>query len=226
MHVDLSTPDPDGIRRFTCKESDLRLTGTARLDGRTAELLTLDIRALESGRPVSAAQVRMLPVGKLLAAIQSVGREETVQREVRAALAEAEHAPAQPVSQRRGGRPPITPELLRQVAEAYLEETAEGKPPRALGRIAERFDRPQETIRTWLARARKEGWLAPAVKGRLGGEPGPRLIAHRFAAKSGYPAPGVGETLEEWWTREVPSRELVESVWVRQEELRQRDADG
>lgn len=91
-----------------------------------------------------------------------------------------------------GGRPAITDDLLRQLTEAYLEETADGAPSGPLARVAARFDRPTETIRTWLARARKEGWLAPAVKGRAGGEPGPKLLVYRMARDAGMAAPEVG----------------------------------
>lgn len=75
------------------------------------------------------------------------------------------------------GRTPMTDELLRQVALAFLEETGPGKDKRAIRRMAERFDRPEGTLRTWIARARKEGWLGPGSKGRIGAEPGPKLTA-------------------------------------------------
>lgn len=78
---------------------------------------------------------------------------------------------------RTSGRTPMTDELLRQVALAFIEETGPGKDKRAIQRMAERFDRPEGTLRTWIARARKEGWLAPGSKGRIGAEPGPKLTA-------------------------------------------------
>lgn len=75
------------------------------------------------------------------------------------------------------GRIPITDDLLRQVAVAYLEEIGPGKDRAVLQRLEERFGRPKGTLRTWLGRARSEGWLGPAVQGRMGAEPGPRLLA-------------------------------------------------
>lgn len=75
------------------------------------------------------------------------------------------------------GRTPMTDELLKQVALAYIEEAGPGKDRRAIQRMAERFDRPEGTLRTWIARARKEGWLGPGSKGRIGAEPGPKLKA-------------------------------------------------
>lgn len=77
----------------------------------------------------------------------------------------------------RPGRAPLTDELLRSVAEAYLRETAPGKERGPVRRMAEEFGRPEETIRTWLTRCRKAGWLGPTAQGRAGAEPGPRLTA-------------------------------------------------
>ncbi|UXY28581.1 hypothetical protein [Streptomyces sp. HUAS TT20] len=76
---------------------------------------------------------------------------------------------------RSGGRGALSDELLRSVAVAYLAETAPGRPAGAVKRMAQEFDRPEETVRSWIARARKAGWLGPSVKGRAGAEPGPRL---------------------------------------------------
>lgn len=76
---------------------------------------------------------------------------------------------------RSGGRAALSDELLRSVAVAYLAETAPGRPAGAVKRIAQEFGRPDETIRSWIARARKAGWLGPSVRGRAGAEPGPRL---------------------------------------------------
>ncbi|MEU8752017.1 hypothetical protein AB0C88_16140 [Streptomyces chartreusis] len=76
---------------------------------------------------------------------------------------------------RSGGRGALSDELLRGVAVAYLAETAPGRPAGAVKRMAKEFERPEETVRSWIARARKGGWLGPSVKGRAGAEPGPRL---------------------------------------------------
>ena len=70
----------------------------------------------------------------------------------------------------------MTENVLRELSVAYLEECAHGKPAGPVARLAARFDRPEETIRTWLGRARKEGWLTAGVKGRRGAEAGPRLL--------------------------------------------------
>lgn len=76
---------------------------------------------------------------------------------------------------KRGGRQALSDELLREVAVLYLTETAPGRPSGAVGRMAERYGRPVETIRTWLSRARSAGWLGSSIKGRSGAQPGPRL---------------------------------------------------
>lgn len=82
-----------------------------------------------------------------------------------------------PVGPATGGRQMLSDDLLRQVAEAYLRETAPAQPPGAMGRLAAEFDRPEETMRSWITRARARGWLGPSRKGRRGAEPGPRLTA-------------------------------------------------
>ena len=75
------------------------------------------------------------------------------------------------------GRTQLTDELLRTVALAFIEETGPGTDKRAIQRMVARFDRPEGTLRAWISRARKAGWLAPGSKGRIGAEPGPRLLS-------------------------------------------------
>ncbi|MFJ5174775.1 hypothetical protein ACIP68_13125, partial [Streptomyces griseoviridis] len=98
-------------------------------------------------------------------------------------------------------------------------------------RVATQFGRPTETIRTWLARARKEGWLAPAVKGRAGGEPGPKLLVYRMAHDSGVPAPEVGvhipddETDAQREAREQRMYDFAEDAGKLWEDLRGPDSE-
>lgn len=75
------------------------------------------------------------------------------------------------------GRTKMDDDLLRRVARAYVEETGPDKGRGAMKRMSERFGRPEGTVQTWIKRARKEGWLAPGPPGRMGAEPGPRLVA-------------------------------------------------
>ncbi|MCC3652737.1 hypothetical protein LIX60_14950 [Streptomyces sp. S07_1.15] len=107
---------------------------------------------------------------------------------------EQQAGPQEKSKSRSGGRAGLSDELLRSVAVAYLAETAPGRPAGAVKRIAEEFGRPDETIRSWIARARKAGWLGPSVKGRAGAEPGPRLrnlTPEEFARifSEAYPTP-------------------------------------
>ena len=94
-----------------------------------------------------------------------------------AALLPPTTAYAEPVGPATGGRQMLGDDLMRQVAEAYLREAAPGRPPGAMARIASEFGRPEETVRTWVARARARGWLGPSKKGRRSVEPGPRFTA-------------------------------------------------
>ncbi len=45
-------------------------------------------------------------------------------------------------------------------------------------RLADELGEPskRQKIASWVARARREGWLTSAVPGRAGADPGPRLI--------------------------------------------------
>jgi transposase-like protein len=142
----------------------------------------LEVRPAETSTGVTGGLMRKVPTGELLAAVRAWAAVEAARKEGTRALLGEE--PVQGVFEegderapQRGGRAPLTPDLLREVAEAYLEENAPKSPPGAMKRMAKRFDRPEETLRTWVTRARKDGWLGPSTKGRAGAEPGPKLIA-------------------------------------------------
>lgn len=166
-----------GTRRFSYSGDDWAVSGQARLEGDAVRLLSLEVRSPASEGAVTASMVNRVPVGRIVGSLQTLLTLDRARREGGGTTATK---PTKAETQRRGGKPRITDEQLRELAEAYLTETAEGKPARPLARIAEQFGRPEETVRTWLARARKEGWLAPAVKGRAGGEPGPKLLVARL----------------------------------------------
>jgi hypothetical protein len=109
--------------------------------------------------------LRRVPLGQLLA----TGRAHLAKQDA-ASRPRPEAEPLPP------GRVLMTPDLLRRVAMAYIEETGPGKDRAVLQRLEARFGRPKGTLRTWIARAREEGWLGPAVQGRGGAEPGPTLM--------------------------------------------------
>ncbi|MEV6427224.1 hypothetical protein [Nocardia sp. NPDC051463] len=80
------------------------------------------------------------------------------------------------ISTRRRGRPELDDELLIEIAEEYIAEAPQGRG--AIRRLAQTFDRPEPTIRDWIAAARRRGFLAPAEPGRRGvAAPGPNLPA-------------------------------------------------
>ncbi|MGW3910570.1 hypothetical protein ACWEBX_03445 [Streptomyces sp. NPDC005070] len=226
MPITLGELTRDGTRLFSYKEGALTVTGEARLSGQTVQLTRLEVRPTDPAAALTAAQVKGLPFGRVVSSLQTL----LALNEGRLPAGPATR-PEKPESPRRGGRPAITDDLLRQLAEAYLEETAEGAPSGPLTRVAARFDRPTETIRTWLARARKEGWLAPAVKGRAGGEPGPRLLVYRMAQASGVAAPEVGlhipddETDAEKEAREQRLHDFAEDAGKLWEQIRSSDSE-
>jgi hypothetical protein len=148
----------------------------------------------EEGAPgaVTSTALREIPTGEIVAAAMASGH-----------LPEYEHAqPAAPSEpKRQPGRQPLSDDLLRDVAVRYLAETASGQPRGAVQRLAEHYDKPAQTVSRWVMRARADGWLGPAVPGREGGEPGPRLggfIRTREARLAteleGRPIPPPGES--------------------------------
>lgn len=83
------------------------------------------------------------------------------------------------------GRPPLTNELLRLVAEVYIEEF-----PRSSRRInkavteklRQELDQPDlkvSTVKNWVGRSRGDDWLADTSGGQPNGSPGPKLLEIR-----------------------------------------------
>lgn len=136
-----------------------------------------DISRGEAGLAITRAEVngslpagithqllRKVPLGEIL----TLGRAHLAAREA------PQSSPPAPETL-PPGRILMTPDLLRRVAQAYIEETGPGKDRAVLQRLEARFGRPKGTLRTWIAKAREEGWLGPGVQGRGGAEPGPKL---------------------------------------------------
>lgn len=194
LPIKFEEPTPQELeaheRRFTYEGPEWAVSGRVRDEEGGPRLLSLEIRPPRPDGAVSAALVRSVPVGKIVGSLQTLLVLDRSYREgVRYGSQSGpppghEYTPLvndPPKPRRRGGKPAVSDERLRAVAEAYLAETAPGQPARPLPRLAEKFGSPEETVRTWIARARKEGWLAPGVKGRAGGEPGPKLLAAQLA---------------------------------------------
>lgn len=138
------------------------------------QLITSDtLRRVPLGRIVGMAQRSLAQDGWRTEGIRVLmgpdrGPDELTVEEV-GALETGSNA----AKQTRRGRPPLSEDTLIEVARAYLEEAAAGVG--LLNRLAAKFDRPEATVRDWIAAARREGYLTPAVVGKRGAGPGPRL---------------------------------------------------
>jgi hypothetical protein len=148
---------------------------------------------------ITSDLLRMIPLGRIIAMAQQSLAQEEWRTEGLVVLMGTDRGPDElteeeinslqtanrAASQTKRGRPSLPESTLIDVAHAYLEEAPSG--PGLLKRISMRFDRPESTIRDWIAAARREGYLTPAVPGRRGAGPGPRLPA---GPKPGAPRTG------------------------------------
>lgn len=195
LPLDLAPPSPDEaaegvVTHFVYQDSRQGWTVRGQVSRGPSGLIISKLEIWPGGQKgepsggVTAGLLRRIPVGEMLSSVRAQAAWEAARREgTRKILGEepAEGMFAETDSTvRHGGRTPLSDDLLLSVALAYLEETAPGKDRRVLKRLSERFDRPEETIRTWIARARKAGWLGPGSKGRPGAEPGPRLLLRQM----------------------------------------------
>ena len=147
----------------------------------------IEIDPADDGAGITITMLRDIPVRTILARAQSLMASVLIHPAFRGS--EPDPAPVKP----QPGRAPLTDEFLREIALDYLAETAPGKPRGAISRLAQQRDKPAPTVSRWVGRAREAGWLGPAVPGREGGEPGPRLLSARSGGH------GSGQmTLEAW----------------------------
>jgi hypothetical protein len=113
----------------------------------------------------------------------------------------------------RRGRPALSDELLIDVAETYVGEAGRGRG--AIKRMSESFDRPQATIRDWIAAARRRGYLAPTKPGRRGAAPGPNLptrgIDNEDATAEGHLAPNLSRERRRHILRMVEGEGLLDA---------------
>ena len=130
---------------------------------------------------VTAKTLRKIPVGRILDAIKVLVETRLLQEQGTRLLLGEEPAevrydpfPVGALAPRRGGRPPLSDELLREVALAYLEAAKEGNAINET--LARKFNRPNETIRTWVRKSRRAGWLGEARQGASTMTLGPRLV--------------------------------------------------
>ncbi|MFD5105723.1 hypothetical protein [Streptomyces cinereoruber] len=175
VHLSLDITETDNPDRFAFvampaageKERGWRIHGDVYRTEHGLAVKEIAVKAdLEGSAEVTGTLMRQIPIGTIL---------DYVRGQVSAKLTEG--LPKAPAASGAvsAGRTEMTDSFLRSVAISYLLETAPGKPPGGTRRLAESYGRPEQTIRTWVSRARKEGWLGPSARGRAGAEPGPRM---------------------------------------------------
>lgn len=142
--------------------------------------------AVTPGGGVTSSVIQSVRFGPLLAEILSLAAymrslappddEEALFDPARGRREAAEIAEPFPTRVTPLGRRPFGDEYYRQVAVRCIELQSEDPKKPVISRLAkERGDRPVETVRTWVRRARKLGFLAPASAGRAEFFPGPAL---------------------------------------------------
>ena len=165
-------PEAGAVATFTYRPDPDRweASGDVRRGAAGLAIGRLEIRTADpAGNGVSVRVMRQLQIGELLTAVRArIGSDRMPDSPAKGDCEIPETS----------GRTILTDGLLHAVAVAYLEETSPGKDRRAIQRLAVRFNRPEGTVKTWLSRARRDGWLGPGSKGRIGAEPGPRLLVH------------------------------------------------
>lgn len=152
----------DGVFSFVWSQGGVEMCGDISRSPVGLVVTRVEVRAPEG---VTTSMLRGLPIDEMLRSTRA-----------RCAPQLPEPTLCAPVGP---GHIRMTDDLLRDVALAYLKETAPGKDRGATRRMVERFGRPQGTVQSWIKRARKEGWLTPGPSGRMGAEPGPKLLAWR-----------------------------------------------
>jgi hypothetical protein len=205
-----------GVRRFSCRGGEGWLaTGTAAVGRATPAVRSIEVRAADPSADVTASLFRRVSIGLIVAEIQKALEADDARKLGVNSLSDVPGYAADEGSGEAAaiqlplpeGYVRMTDALLRRVAEEYLLATAPGQPPRALERLAATFGRPQETVRTWVARARKEGWLGQGVRGRAGAGPGPRLLGYKANEEAAYRAQAAQSqslTVERTWVKPDP----------------------
>lgn len=162
--IQISAPSPaDAARGIACRfdwdGGDLRATGDVSRGEQGLVITRVEITA-SAPAGITHGLFRQAPLGDVLRAANTWLR------------------PTAPATDYviPSGRVLVTEDLLRHVALAYLDESGPGKDRAVLQRLETRFGRPMGTVRGWVQRAREDGWLGPGIQGRMGAEPGPRLI--------------------------------------------------
>lgn len=197
---------PDGVH-FK-EDPDVRMvanvpvaTGAATLEAVPGLVVDYEIKWLEQGAVVTMVKVTPQDAGGITSSALRGIRLGLLLRAVNY-FAEVRHAdllalrydptgPQLPIGDdvieahaaaRGVGQPPVSPDLLRRIAEARLRADARGSenPSRE---IAEEFNYGDRVgyVTSLIGKATKAGWLAPSSPGRRTRSAGPLLIASRHA---------------------------------------------
>jgi hypothetical protein len=157
-------------------------------DGRLTVSTLLVLPILDDAE-VNSATLRGVSIPSLLAALRTLlphlprwaeitGAAPPIRALARAAKTFAEREPP------RRGRPPLSDELLAQVADQYLRLQSEGHGKGILIELARAMEAqlgrpvPRETVRHWVHRARRREFLTAGTQGRAGALPGNRLRSY------------------------------------------------
>jgi hypothetical protein len=140
------------------------------LDGDTAHGITGQLlRLLSPPRILAAAAQRLLSEGFWLDHAHSRGTAPPMSNKQRALL--------QRIDQARPQHARISDDWLAHFAAAYLTLYHRGvRNPRA--QLAKQFGLTTTQVRDRTNQARKRSYLTPGSHGRVGAEPGPRLLEH------------------------------------------------
>jgi hypothetical protein len=140
------------------------------LDGDTAHGITGQLlRLLSPPRILAAAAERLLSNGYWL--------DQAHNRDAAPPMSTQQRALLQRIEQARPQHARISDDWLAHFAAAYLTLYHQGvRNPRA--QLAHRFGLTTIQIRDRTNQARNRGYLTPGSRGRVGAEPGPRLLEH------------------------------------------------
>lgn len=142
------------------------------------EITTSTLRAVPLGRILQIVQAQLAHLEAVDDAAAAFGARRRPKWE--RAIAEKANQPRP-----RLGRPSLTDDHLRMVAETLLDELSHGPARGVHQRLADRLSKEvgrvlsPDTVRDWVRVARKHDWLAATKQGRPGAEPGSRLLQAR-----------------------------------------------
>lgn len=152
--------------------------GDAEIDDGPGTLITADLlRRIPLGRIVAQAQERLARTDWQEEGITVYFGPDRGPDELTGAERDALDTAVAAAGSTRRGRPELPDDLLEKVARAYLEEATTGVG--LTRRLAQRFNRPEATVRDWIAAARRRDFLSPAVPGRRAAAAGSRLSTRR-----------------------------------------------